>query len=333
MILVDVMVIFKRLWCMRIVRHVCYWLLTYMVLYVSVLIYDTPTLALAMATFIVAPGPVPVYLNFVALKMLFERRRYTSYFVALIVITVGSAVLIEFVFYLIEQDPDSHISGIGVALFYIAVTTGLKYFARGLRQQFRLQEAEVQQARAELALLRSQVNPHFFFNTLNSLYALSLDRSERVPDMILKLSDLMRYVLDSSLRDDVALEAEIAFIENYVDLERLRLSGNPNIRVDVEGDLKGRRIAPMLLAPFVENGFKHGINAAMHDGYLHIRADVRDNELEYAVENSRAVGSDVTDGMGLKNVRRRLELLYPGAHDLSIQDENDRFRVELRIRL
>ncbi|MFH1999715.1 MAG: histidine kinase, partial [Planctomycetota bacterium] len=195
-----------------------------------------------------------------------------------------------------------------------------------------LQEAEVERTRAELSLLKAQVNPHFFFNTLNSLYALSLDRSERVPEVILKLSALMRYVLEGSNREETALEDELSFIEDYVELEKLRISGNPDIRVEKKGDLSGKLIAPMILVPFVENGFKHGINTMVGDGYLLIRLKVEEGNLEFVVKNSRTAGKPDSTGMGLKNVKRRLELLYPGSHDLSIHERDDWFEIGLRIK-
>ena len=122
---------------------------------------------------------------------------------------------------MIEKDPDSHTSGLGIAIMFIVMSTGFRYYGRGVKQQYLLQEAEFKRVQAELAVLKSQVNPHFFFNTLNNLYALSLDKSNRVPDVILKLSELMRYVLDSSQKKTVPLEDELRFIGNFVELERI----------------------------------------------------------------------------------------------------------------
>lgn len=320
-------------------RHIVYWCAAFAFLYLSVLIYDDSDLALKVAAVVLLPAPVPVYLHMTAWKLCFEKRRYEFYLASLTAILLASAWWIEFVFQLIMQDPDSHISGFAVALFLIVFTTAFKYYAQGSRQQYLLQEAEFKQMQTELALLRSQLHPHFFFNTLNNLYALSLERSDRVPEVILKLSELMRYVLESSRRKTVALADEMRFIENYVELERLRLSCGRDIRLRIEGSLNGLQIAPMLLIPFVENGFKHGMDAAAGKGFIAIHARMERGSFRFIVCNDKAGSSknsfatEGPGGIGLENARRRLQLHYPGAHELIIRDTDENYEVELSIEL
>lgn len=257
------------------------------------------------------------------------------YFLSLAAIVFVSGVLIEHMFHWIINDPEGHISGVATALFFIVFTTGFKYFTLGMRQQYLLQEAEFKQVQIELSLLKSQLHPHFFFNTLNSLYALSLEKSEQVPGMILKLSDLMRYVLDCSKRKTVSLEEEIRFIANYVELEKLRLSGEPDIRFKAEGVIEGREIAPMLLIPFVENGFKHGLGATTREGYISIDAGFCNGRFQFIVENQKPAhphrGEEGSGRIGLENVKRRLDLHYPDSYNMEIKEDENRYLVELSI--
>ena len=327
----------KSLWHNQVFRHVLYWLITYAFFFMNILLWDTALIALKISTILVLPGPVPVYLHFYAQKKFFDHRRYLQYALSLVVIVVISAFLIEVVFRIIENDPNARTSGLATAIGYIIITTGFKYYRLGLKQQHRLQEAEFKQLQTELSLLKSQVNPHFFFNTLNNLYALSLDKSERVPEVILKISDLMRYVLESSKRKTVPLTDEVHFLESYVALEKLRLSGNADIQMSVNGNLDGTSIAPMLLAPFIENSFKHGMNTSAKGGYIHIQFDVGSHDMHFTIENSKPLSSKLEQNgsarMGLENVKRRLDLLYPDTHELSIQEDETKHRVDLSIRL
>ena len=326
-----------NLWQHQIFRHGFYWLCTYAFVFLNILVWDTALTALKVATILVVPGPIPVYLHFFAQKKFFEERKYLPYIISLPIIVLVSGFIIEVVFHIIEKTPGSQTSGIGTAIGYIIVTSGFKYYRLGVKQQYRLQEVEFKQLQTELALLRSQVNPHFFFNTLNNLYSLSLDKSERVPEVILKISDLMRYVLDSSKQKTVPLSDEVRFLESYVALEKLRLSGNTDVRMTVDGNLNGKHIAPMLLAPFIENSFKHGINQSARGGYIHIDLRMNENDFSFIIENSKPLSADPDQNgspkLGLKNVKIRLELLYPDTHELLSREDESIYRVELGIRL
>lgn len=329
--------ILKRLWQNRISRHVFYWLIIYAAFYAIIRPFESHIYALRLATFFAASGPIPVYFHLFIVKRYFEQRRYVSYIVGLAMVIAISSTFSNFLFRMMEKDPDSHSSGLGFAVMYVVVSTGFRYYGRGVKQQYRLQEAEFKHLQTELALLKSQINPHFFFNTLNNLYALSLDKSDRVPGVIMKLSELMRYVLDSSQKKTVPLEDELRFMENYIELEKLRLSGAPDVRFRIDGDLTGKRMAPMLLIPFVENGFKHGLSNSSEGGYIHIVSEVRGGSLHFSVENSKAEvashGIKKTKEIGLANVRRRLELLYPERHRLSLHEDETKYKVELVIQL
>ena len=327
--------VIKRVWDNPVLCHALSWIVAFAILYLSIFILGGHRIALIICTSVIVPGPIPVYAHFFAQKSFFEKKKYIHYFVSIVLIVAVSGLLIEFVFTKIERDPGSHINGFAVAFILIIITSGLKYYIQGLRQRYLIQEAEFKQVKTELALLKSQIQPHFFFNTLNNLYALSLDKSDRVPEVIIALSELMRYILDSSKKKEVPLAEEVKFVENYLGLEKLRFTENANIRFNVLGDTSGKKITPMLLLPFVENSFKHGMMEPQRNGYVHVSLTIRESELEFIVDNSK---SDLVqrreknnNQLGLKNIKRTLELLYPKAHRLTILDEETRYRVELKL--
>jgi hypothetical protein len=327
--------VIRRAWDNVVLRHAFFWIVAFAPLYLSISILAGHRTALIICTAVIVPGPIPVYAHFLAQKVLFEKKKYVHYFASIVLIVAVSGLLIEFVFTVIARDPDSHTNGFAVAFVLIVVTSGLRYYIQGLRQRYLVQEAEFKQVKTELALLKSQIQPHFFFNTLNNLYALSLDKSDRVPEVIIALSELMRYILDSSKKKEVPLAEEVKFVENYLGLEKLRFTQGADIGFNVLGDTSGKKIAPMLFIPFVENSFKHGMTEPQRSGYVHASLTIGESELEFTVENSK---SDLVQSrdkgsnqLGLKNAKRTLELLYPKAHRLTILDEKKRYRVELKL--
>jgi LytS/YehU family sensor histidine kinase len=186
---------------------------------------------------------------------------------------------------------------------------------------------------AEVNFLKSQINPHFLFNTLNSIYSQAHSRSDRTEFSILKLSELLRYVLYDSGESKVELDKDIQYINNYIDLQKIRLSSKVRIHYEVTGDLKGCMIAPLLLITFIENAFKHGISYT-HASSVNIEINVFEETLTLLVgnpvveRNSCAVG-----GLGLKNVTRRLDLLYPGKYLLDIHHDDYVHVVNLKLNL
>jgi len=195
-------------------------------------------------------------------------------------------------------------------------------------------KSQEEKKRAELSYLKSQVNPHFLFNTLNGIYSLALDEPDKTPDAIVKLSELMRYVIADISKDFVPLQNEIQHLQNYIELQRLRLGETVEVNFDISGVSAEHRIAPLILIPFVENAFKYGI---MHDAIsvidLYLR--VAGNELRFQIQNKiePELNAMIQNGTGLENVRKRLELTYPAGFDLSIQDNRKDFTVALTLKL
>ena len=193
---------------------------------------------------------------------------------------------------------------------------------------------------SELKYLKTQINPHFFFNTLNSIYALTLKKSDKAPEVVLKLSEMMRYMLYESNERLIPLAQEINYIQNYLELERLRHGDNFNMDMEIKGEPEGLQIAPLLFIPFLENTFKHGIDHQLNSGYVKIKLDIGQQKLHLNVINSLpttevipAKDGKKSGGIGLTNVRRRLNILYPKKHQLNINKTDTEYIVDLDLQL
>ena len=185
----------------------------------------------------------------------------------------------------------------------------------------------------ELQLLKSQLNPHFYFNTLNNLYGLSMIAPKKAPDAILKLSDIMEYVIYDCRSEKVPLAKELKFIKSYIDLEKLRYDEQAAIQFHIEGDSNGYLISPLLLIQFIENAFKHGLEENKSDCFLSLNIQVRDGWLFYHSINSVNLHKYETGGLGHESVKKRLDLLYEGQHELLIRSEDNTYEVKLKLHL
>ena len=230
-----------------------------------------------------------------------------------------------------------------IALFFIAfisITTLLKlskswFVVNQLQRE--LLEKEKQRVHEELKALKAQINPHFFFNTLNSIYSMSLDKDERLPGTVLQLSELMRYFLYESKEDLVPLSKEIQVLKDYIALQKIRSNDQLRVKTLVENDIKQEKIAPLMLITFLENAFKHGAKGETGTSFIDLVISLNHNLLNFSLENNKGTVDLVekTDhkGLGLENVKRRLELIYPGKHELLIQDKGNSFAVNLQLQL
>lgn len=220
-------------------------------------------------------------------------------------------------------------------LWYLGLMVALKLSIDWYEQQRQLQKIAVEKLQAEVNFLRAQVNPHFLFNILNNLYALTLKKSDLAPDMVLKLSEMMEYMLYDSDEARVPLEKEIGYLQNYIEFERLRCGDHSDIVLEIKGQPNRHEIAPLLLLPLVENAFKHGVSKQSDHPWLHSTLQLEPEGVEMTVENNKPLTLPATGkgGVGLTNLRKRLELLYPGLHRLSIEEQPTRFRVTLQISL
>lgn len=223
-------------------------------------------------------------------------------------------------------------------LVYASITTLLK-LSKGWfqlqRQEKRINRLERQKVEAELRALKAQIDPHFLFNSLNSLYSLALDRSVKVPEALLRLSECMRYMLYDCRKSMVPLEKELEYIHNYIELQRLRLETTASISMEVMGAPEGKQIAPLLFIPFIENAFKHGLKEIGQLPSVSIAIHIEEKSLYFLVENAldeeRENVPARSQGIGLKNVRQRLQLLYPNRFHMIATPVDRRFRAELKI--
>jgi two-component system, LytTR family, sensor kinase len=192
-------------------------------------------------------------------------------------------------------------------------------------------DLENQRLTAELAFLKSQINPHFLFNSLNSIYSLAYQKSDTTPDAILKLSEIMRYMLYECNDQKVDLAKELQYLQNFIDLQKLRFGDKAYIDFRVEGNVTNQKIVPLLLIAFIENAFKHGI-ANDEASPIKMLISVNKEHLQFIIQNKKHRNNmDAIGGIGLSNVRRRLDLLYPGNYNLEIRDEKDTYTSELSL--
>lgn len=199
----------------------------------------------------------------------------------------------------------------------------------------RLKETEKERLSAQIASLKSQINPHFLFNTLNNIYATAIDTSPKAADMIDKLSEMMRYTMKDTRQDVVLLEDEINYISNFIELQKLRLDRSVKLEYHSPGNIPALQIAPMLLVPFVENAFKHGVNSEQKS-YIRIEMKMNKAEFKLTVINSKVkVQQEIGErsGLGIENTRHRLNLIYPSKHLLVINDTEKEFSISLYINL
>ncbi|MDF3127617.1 histidine kinase [Kiritimatiellaeota bacterium B1221] len=217
------------------------------------------------------------------------------------------------------------------------IVTGLALLLHLINALLRLKESEQRILEAEITALKAQLSPHFIFNSLNNIYSLSLAKSELAPDYTIKLSKITRYILREINHELISLDQELAFIRDYIALERIRLKDRANISLEVKGDPNGHQIAPLILLPFIENIFKHGVNPDPDQADVRIIVEIKDSgEIKLSFTNTLLADTEpplenATGGVGLSNVRRRLKLLYPGIYDLNITEGPQHYITHLRL--
>jgi hypothetical protein len=220
------------------------------------------------------------------------------------------------------------------SIYLLGLATAAKFTKDWMLQKQQLQEIEKTQVATELAFLRSQIQPHFFFNTLNNLYSLTLQNSPRAPEVVLKLSSVMSYMLYESGAPLVPLEKEIGNLEDYMALEQLRFGNRLSLAFEKKGAIGSVLIPPLLLLVFVENSFKHGMAQVAGQGSIHLLLQVEPGELMFHIDNPSGNGhSKTAAGIGLKNVTRRLDLLYGPRYRLDLREADHIFHVTLKIPL
>ncbi|WP_163709186.1 sensor histidine kinase [Mangrovibacterium lignilyticum] len=338
-------------------QHLFFWIISYLFFvlffgranrdYQSTVAFSAMLFPLAIAT--------SYFLNYYLIPKFLYRAAYFRFILLLVytlIFTLWFEVLISlFVFTIVSDfklykiDPSTFdivfllVGLYFVILAFIAIEQVKRAFemkkenTRLMNQQL---ETELKLRESELKLLRAQIHPHFLFNTLNNLYGLTLEKSDLAPELVLKLSDLMDYMLYKCNKPLVQLSSEVEHLKNYIEIERIRYAQKIKIDFQVKGEAGNTEIAPMLLLAFFENAFKHGVSKSIVNPFVTIQLNIDEAVLHLNMVNSCNPASEKDDdysrGIGLKNVRKRLELLYPN-HNLQIENKADTFEVDLRIPL
>jgi two-component system LytT family sensor kinase len=273
------------------------------------------------------------------------KKRYLSYFIAVIISVIGYLAiqsLFDFYMYGFVVGPlrnsnlmESLSYNFFSTLWYLGLMLALKLSLDWYEQSQTLQKIKIEKLQAEINYLRAQVNPHFLFNVLNSLYSLTIKKSDLAPGVVLKLSEMMEYMLYESEETFVPLERELKYLENYLELEKMRQGNHAEISLNIKGATERKQIAPFILLPIVENAFKHGVSKIVHNAWLHIFIEIKDDKLFFSIENSRLNFHEIEkhNGIGLSNLKQRLQLLYAGKHMLEITEDTNRFKLVLTIDL
>ncbi|MES2267806.1 MAG: histidine kinase [Bacteroidota bacterium] len=217
------------------------------------------------------------------------------------------------------------------SIIFVFLSTVLKFTIDWFLNERIQRDLENQRLSAELSFLKSQINPHFLFNSLNSIYSLAYQKSDTTPEAILKLSEIMRYMLYECNDNKVELGKELQYLQNYIDLQKIRFGNKAFINFEVTGEVTNQHIVPLLLISFIENAFKHGV-ANDEQSPIVLKITLEDGRLNFFIQNKKHTHNrDSSGGIGLANVRRRLDLLYPGKYNLDIRDEADTYTCQLSL--
>ena len=332
----------------RFYTHLLFWLVYYLyrvMLYIE--IYEsTPYVQF----FELIPKAFAVYINFYVLMPLLLKKNKDVFYIISMILTLLMAtfmlneiirVLMKVGMYTPNFADLYRYHKIYYRLWNIGSVVGITAIIKILKDAYQnqqiIQQLIQEKLQTELKFLRNQVNPHFFFNTLNNLYSLTLEKSEKAPEIVLKLSKLMDYMLYETNQNDVALEKEIAQLDSYIELEKLRFGEELQVIFIIEGDIQHKRIAPTLLIPFVENCFKHVSSADNENLWIKIQLKIEAEKLyfktENAFENDEIKGKHGNNGIGIVNVQRRLELLYENFYTLEIASRDTIYSVSLTLDL
>lgn len=329
------------------IHHVLFWLFYFAF---WIFLYE-PNVGLKKAIenaliIILLHGSAAYFNNYYLIPVFLRQRQYLLYFVS-IFLTVSFICFIHIVFlFWADTIDDSEKYSLWSLEFFIndaisvsytlAITMTLMFFKQWFEKERLTDRLEKLNIETELKYLKSQINPHFLFNSLNSVYALTLNKSDKAPEVVLKLSDILRYILYDGGEKVVGLEKEIHYLENYLELEKIRYGNRLETRIEIIGDTSGKEIAPMIFLPFVENSFKHGVNSNIGHTFVNITLYLNDKGLIFEIENNLPLHaiSDTADyqgGIGINNVKKRLNILYRDKHSLKIYEKEDTFKVKLTI--
>lgn len=279
-----------------------------------------------------------------------RKKNYGSYFIAILLsISLATLIMASALMLLntLTVADKADLFSVGFMLpsamaitYTTAITMSLKLVKHWYENERLAKDLEKLNTETELKYLKSQINPHFLFNSLNSIYALSLKKSDLTPELILKLSDILRYILYEGSEKKVGLSQEIKYLKSFLELEKVRHGDRMSLDIEIIGDVDHQEIAPMLLIPFVENSFKHGLGKDRSQGFVKVVLEMDGDKMNFSITNSKPKNEHrlsnekgYTGGIGLKNVKKRLNLLYPKKHKLDVRETENEFNVSLQLEL
>ncbi len=265
----------------------------------------------------------------------------------LIFMMLAAVILANVIWLFYHADRPYHRQGINLLLFWmpfmvlsLAAGIFLRLIRLNIRNQVQQANVSAAQSRSELHLLQSQLSPHFLFNTLNNLYGLSISQHEKLPTLLLKLSELLRYSVYDAKELFVPLKSELSYINNYIDFEKIRIGDRLALTTSIEAVLDDRfTVAPMLFIVFIENAFKHSKNTIEKEVFIDIALKTWGDSILFSVKNSYCERNDensevrTDNGLGLVNVRKRLQLLYAGNYDLKVEHKDGFYSVMLQLKV
>lgn len=283
---------------------------------------------------------ITFYVNYIILVPLFLfNKKHILYFTSAIVL-LGINFLVDYYIWVLPSFMDTNMSNVPkpvhglLTVMFIVISTSIKIYEVWKESEDKEKEIVATQNLSELEALKSQLSPHFLFNSLNSIYSLARKKSNDAPEAIITLSELMRYMLYQTNDDFVLLQQELDYVQNYIKLQRLRIANNENVRINIRGGVSSQKIRPLLFISFVENAFKYGTD---YKGNTNVKIEININNDELHFMCTNIIGENNVDkensGIGLKNTKERLELLYPERHTLVITEDNQQFTINLSLKL
>ena len=270
------------------------------------------------------------------------KKKILPYLFCVVILLIISYLIIfnvfGFEFYDSRNLLDKRPSKFTIIIFFnsviIIIGTIIRLYEQWIENDRINKEIEVKKNKAELESLKNQLNPHFLFNSLNSIYSLSTKKSNDTPEAVIMLSELMRYMLYKANDKKVFLKDELQYIENYIKLQHIRIAKNKNVKINIKGVISTQKISPLLFISYIENAFKYGTD---FNGNTEIEIDisVKDNELQFKCVNiiGNRSKDEESSGIGIKNTKNRLELLYPDKHWLTIIEKDNKFMVDLKLKI
>lgn len=329
------------------IHHLFFWMLVFGIWYfLRYQDYETPAIA-ATVTFIkIVDLSLMVYVaNYVLIPQLLYKKKYVWFVLAFIVMIVTSSLIKMMILGRVTGDVQmATLSGnlktriydnVIPHFFLVIAGAAIKLMVDYSKLQQRMAETAKEKAEAELNFLKSQINPHFLFNSLNSVYFLIDKNNIEARKSLHKFSDMLRYQLYELNGAKIPIEREVTYLKDYVDLQKLRKDEHYSVEFNSSPDVKGFSIEPLLLVPFVENAFKHISHYSEKNNFVRLSLSRENGHFTFTAENSKEQGktTEIHGGIGLVNVKRRLELLYPDKYSLDIKDDQERYKVQLTLKL